>query len=60
MQIEMRSVNKKIGQVQLLSDVSLEMESGHVYGFVGDNGSGKTVLFKILLADEAVIREYLC
>ncbi len=49
MQIEMRSVNKKIGQVQLLSDVSLEMESGHVYGFVGDNGSGKTVLFKILL-----------
>ena len=49
MQIEMRSVNKKIGQLQLLSDVSLEMESGHVYGFVGDNGSGKTVLFKILL-----------
>ena len=49
MQIEMRSVNKKIGQVQLLSDVSLEMESGHVYGFVGDNGRGKTVLFKILL-----------
>jgi ABC-2 type transport system ATP-binding protein len=25
------------------------MESGHIYGFVGDNGSGKTVLFKVLL-----------
>ena len=25
------------------------MESGNIYGFVGDNGAGKTVLFKILL-----------
>lgn len=49
MRIEMRNVNKTIRQVQLLSDINLTMESGHIYGFVGDNGSGKTVLFKVLL-----------
>lgn len=49
MQIEMRNVDKTIKQAQLLSDISLTMESGQIYGFVGDNGSGKTVLFKVLL-----------
>lgn len=49
MQIEMCNVNKKIRQVQVLSDINITMKSGMAYGFVGDNGSGKTVLFKVLL-----------
>ena len=49
MQIKMNNVCKKVKGADLLSDISLTMESGNIYGFVGDNGEGKTVLFKILL-----------
>lgn len=49
MRIEMNKVGKTIKGTQLLKDICLQMESGSVYGFVGDNGSGKTVLFKVLM-----------
>ena len=49
MQIKMNNVCKKVKGADLLSDISRTMESGNIYGFVGDNGAGKTVLFKILL-----------
>ena len=49
MQIKMNNVCKKVKGADLLGDTSLTMESGNIYGFVGDNGAGKTVLFKILL-----------
>ena len=49
MRIEMNNINKTIKGVSLLTDINLALESGHIYGFVGDNGSGKTVLFKVLL-----------
>ena len=47
MRIEMNNINKTIKGVSLLTDINLALESGHIYGFVGDNGSGKTVLFKV-------------
>lgn len=49
MQIRMSNVCKTIKGMALLTDISLTMDSGQIYGFVGDNGAGKTVLFKILL-----------
>lgn len=49
MQIEMCNVGKTIKGTALLTDISLRMESGKIYGFVGENGSGKTVLFKVLM-----------
>lgn len=49
MQIEMNNVNKTVKGIPLLADISLTMDSGKIYGFTGDNGSGKTVLFKVLL-----------
>ena len=49
MQIEMCNVGKTIKGTTLLTDISLRMESGKIYGFVGENGSGKTVLFKVLM-----------
>jgi ABC-2 type transport system ATP-binding protein len=33
---------------QVLSDISLCLETGQVHGFVGNNGSGKTLLFKVI------------
>ena len=42
------SVSKKIGSKQILQNISLNLSGGNVYGFVGENGSGKTMLFRIL------------
>ena len=43
-----KNVYKNFKEKEVLKDVSLEMESGHIYGIVGHNGSGKTVLFKCI------------
>lgn len=41
-------VNLKIGQQQILSDVSLDLGAGKVMGVLGPNGAGKTSLLKML------------
>ena len=41
-------ISKTIRGREILSNVSLELHSGKVYGFVGRNGSGKTMLFRAL------------
>ena len=46
--IEVSHVNKNFRDNKVLKDVSLRCESGKIYGLVGHNGSGKTVLFKII------------
>lgn len=46
--IEVLHVSKNFKNVQVLKDVSLRCESGKIYGLVGHNGSGKTVLFKTI------------
>lgn len=46
--IEVSHINKSFKGVQVLKDISLHCESGKIYGLVGHNGSGKTVLFKII------------
>lgn len=39
---------KEIGKKELLSDISLDLKGGKIYGFIGENGSGKTMLFRTL------------
>lgn len=46
--IEVKNVGKSFGEARVLNDVSLRCESGRIYGIVGYNGSGKTVLFKCI------------
>ena len=46
--IVINEVSKKFKNDLILRDVSLKMEKGKIYGFVGKNGSGKTVLFKLI------------
>lgn len=41
-------INKSIRNHKILTDISFELESGHVYGLWGRNGSGKTMLFRAL------------
>ncbi|WP_288886673.1 ABC transporter ATP-binding protein [uncultured Eubacterium sp.] len=48
MRLIARNISKRIGNKDILKDINLELESGNVYGFVGRNGSGKTMLFRAL------------
>lgn len=44
--IEVKNVSKKFQDHTVLKDVSVNFQSGKIYGIIGRNGSGKTVLFK--------------
>lgn len=48
MELIAENVNKIIDKKNILNDVSLKLRSGMIYGFVGRNGSGKTMLFRAL------------
>lgn len=60
MVIEVNHVTKTFKDTTVLEDVSLTCSSGNIYGIVGHNGSGKTVLFKCICGflepDEGEIR----
>ena len=46
--IKLSSIEKKIEDNMVLKDINIELESGNIYGFVGKNGSGKTMLFRMI------------
>ena len=48
MSIEVNSLSKFYGDKQVLSDFSIEIQNGEIYGILGPNGSGKTTLLKIM------------
>lgn len=48
MSIEIKNLTKKIGSNTVLSDINLTMEAGKIYGLKGKNGSGKTMLMRVI------------
>jgi len=48
MAIEIKNLTKKIGSATVLSDVNLTMNNGKIYGLKGKNGSGKTMLMRVI------------
>lgn len=46
--IETVNLNKEIKGNQVLKNINLNLRSGKIYGIVGKNGSGKTMLFRVL------------
>lgn len=50
MGIEIKNVTKKYGKKTALDNVSLELESGKIYGLLGRNGAGKSTLLNIINA----------
>ena len=46
--LETRGLTKRFGSETAVNDVSFTFERGRIYGIVGRNGSGKTVLFKCI------------
>ena len=47
--IEIHNLSKTIGESVILDDISMKLEDGKIYGFVGRNGSGKTMLMRHIL-----------
>ncbi len=48
-QLRAENVTRKFGRKTILEGISLTFDSGRIYGFVGENGSGKTVFMKMLI-----------
>lgn len=44
--VDIKNVTKQYGANKVLKDVSMTCETGKIYGLIGRNGSGKTVLLK--------------
>ncbi|MCD6535663.1 MAG: sugar ABC transporter ATP-binding protein [Thaumarchaeota archaeon] len=47
--IQTQSVRKKFPGVEALKGISITLESGRIYGLVGENGAGKSTFIKVLM-----------
>lgn len=47
--LKIENLTKKFGETVVLDNISMELVSGRIYGLVGRNGSGKTMLMKHIL-----------
>lgn len=58
--LEVLGLRKTFGSVTAVDDVSFSIDSGHIMGLIGQNGSGKTTTFrmilKLLTQDEGTVR----
>ncbi|MDQ3928949.1 MAG: ATP-binding cassette domain-containing protein, partial [Chloroflexota bacterium] len=46
--IEMEHVSKTFGDHTVVSDASLHVEHGEIFGFIGPSGSGKTTTIRLM------------
>jgi ABC-2 type transport system ATP-binding protein len=47
--IKLEHVSKKLGQREILQDVTLSVQKGDIFGYLGPNGAGKTTTIRIIL-----------
>ncbi len=46
--LKITNLSKKFKKRMILDDINLELAFGNIYGFIGTNGSGKSVFFKTI------------
>ena len=51
--LQLQSVSKSYGALQVIQDVSFSVEEGQTLGILGPNGAGKTTLFNLISGDVA-------
>ena len=47
--LSISSISKRYGKIQAVSDLSLDVKKGQVFGILGPNGSGKTTTLSVIL-----------
>ena len=47
--LETRSLNKRYGKTLAVDGVNLKINRGDIYGFIGNNGAGKTTFMRCVL-----------
>lgn len=58
--IEMNHIGKSFGNLEVLKDVSLHMESGEVVSIIGPSGSGKSTFLRCLCELEKIDKGNIC
>lgn len=48
MEIRLENVNLTLDKNEILKEINLSLEGGHIYGLVGRNGCGKSMLLKTI------------
>ncbi len=51
--LSVAGVSVRLGQRQVLDEVTFEIEAGEFTGLIGSNGAGKTTLFRVILGLQA-------
>lgn len=46
--LQTKNLTKKYGRYTILDNVSIKLEKKHIYGFIGENGAGKSTFMKII------------
>jgi len=46
--LQTENLTKKYGRYTILDSVSIRLEKKHIYGFIGENGAGKSTFMKII------------
>lgn len=46
--LKVQGLNKTLHKVAVLSNINFELQGGKITGIVGENGSGKSMLFRVL------------
>jgi len=49
--LEVDSVRKSYGPIEVLRGVSLSVDSGEVFAIIGPNGAGKTTMFRVMTGE---------
>src|SRR5512138_3056428 len=46
--IESTGLSRRFGEIQAVDQLSLEVQAGEIFGFLGHNGAGKTTTVRLL------------